>query len=277
MCDILNIENLKTFEDRYNYDVSKYIEKKEISGERQDGTKYSYTLSYISWAYAQKIAKILDNNFKWFPIKNENGTLVHDGMVLIEMTFLNTTEQHYYPILDVKNKAVKNPTAFDINTAQMRGMTKLFSLMSGIGLRLYTGEDLKLLEQTGENDEKNNQQNPNEKKFNRDEVIEWLDKKYSECDPDTKTYLKEKLKYFKKSSFKFCKAAELEEIITELKERKTTKEPDYKTMLEYIEANEEKHQALIDDTLERTGEPFLKTLDEKDIKTLYHLIKGSEN
>lgn len=28
MCEILNIENLKTFEDRYNYDVSKYIEEK---------------------------------------------------------------------------------------------------------------------------------------------------------------------------------------------------------------------------------------------------------
>ena len=58
MCEILNIENLKTFEDRYNYDVSKYIEEKKIIGKRKDGTEYSFTLSYLSWAYAQKIAKI---------------------------------------------------------------------------------------------------------------------------------------------------------------------------------------------------------------------------
>ena len=139
MCDILNIENLKSFEDRYNYDVSAYIEEKKITGKRKDGSEYSFTLSYLSWAYAQKIAKIFDPNFKWFPVKAENGSLVHDGMVLIEMTFLGVTEQHYYPILDAGNKAIKMPNAFDVNTAQMRGMTKLFSMMSGFGLKLYTG------------------------------------------------------------------------------------------------------------------------------------------
>ena len=278
MCEILNIENLKTFEDRYNYDVSKYIEEKKIIGKRKDGTEYSFTLSYLSWAYAQKIAKIFDPNFKWFPVKTETGSLVHDGMVLIEMTFLGVTEQHYYPILDAGNKAIKMPNAFDVNTAQMRGMTKLFSMMSGLGLRLYTGEDLNLLELNGENNEENAiPPKQTEKKFNRDEVIAWLDKKYNECDPDTKTYLKEKLKYFKKSAFSFCRKDELEEIIMELKERKEIKEPDVKTMLKYIEDNEEKHQNLIDDTLERTGEPFIKTLDDEEIKALYKLIKGTEN
>ena len=154
MCDVLNIENLKTFEDRYNYDVSAYIEEKKIIGKRKDGSEYSFTLSYLSWAYAQKIAKIFDPNFKWFPVKAENGTLIHDGMVLIEMTFLGVTEQHYYPILDAGNKAIKMPNAFDVNTAQMRGMTKLFSMMSGFGLKLYTGEDIKSMDLTGQDDKK---------------------------------------------------------------------------------------------------------------------------
>lgn len=154
MCEILNIENLKTFEDRYNYDVSKYIEEKKIIGKRKDGTEYSFTLSYLSWAYAQKIAKIFDPNFKWFPVKTETGSLVHDGMVLIEMTFLGVTEQHYYPILDAGNKAIKMPNAFDVNTAQMRGMTKLFSMISGFGLKLYTGEDIKSMDLTGQDDKK---------------------------------------------------------------------------------------------------------------------------
>ena len=154
MCDILNIENLKSFEDRYNYDVSAYIEEKKITGKRKDGFEYSFTLSYLSWAYAQKIAKIFDPNFKWFPVKTETGSLVHDGMVLIEMTFLGVTEQHYYPILDAGNKAIKMPNAFDVNTAQMRGMTKLFSMMSGFGLKLYTGEDIKSMDLTGQDDKK---------------------------------------------------------------------------------------------------------------------------
>ena len=154
MCDILNIENLKSFEDRYNYDVSAYIEEKKITGKRKDGFEYSFTLSYLSWAYAQKIAKIFDPNFKWFPVKAENGSLVHDGMVLIEMTFLGVAEQHYYPILDAGNKAIKMPNAFDVNTAQMRGMTKLFSMMSGFGLKLYTGEDIKSMDLTGQDDKK---------------------------------------------------------------------------------------------------------------------------
>ena len=100
------------------------------------------------------LSKIFDPNFKWFPVKTETGSLVHDGMVLIEMTFLGVTEQHYYPILDAGNKAIKMPNAFDVNTAQMRGMTKLFSMISGFGLKLYTGEDIKSMDLTGQDDKK---------------------------------------------------------------------------------------------------------------------------
>ena len=173
MCDILNIENLKSFEDRYNYDVSAYIEEKKITGKRKDGSEYSFTLSYLSWAYAQKIAKIFDPNFKWFPVKAENGSLVHDGMVLIEMTFLGVAEQHYYPILDAGNKAIKMPNAFDVNTAQMRGMTNLFSMMSGFGLKLYTGEDIKSMDLTGQDDKKTSTQD-SETTADKESIIEFI-------------------------------------------------------------------------------------------------------
>lgn len=178
MCDILNIENLKSFEDRYNYDVSAYIEEKIIKGTRQDGSKFSFPLSYLSWAYAQKIAKTFDPKFKWFPVKTENGSLVHDGMVLIEMTFLGVTEQHYYPILDAGNKAIKMPNAFDVNTAQMRGMTKLFSMMSGFGLKLYTGEDIKSMDLTGQDDKKGKDKKANtqdsEITADKESIIEFI-------------------------------------------------------------------------------------------------------
>ena len=69
MCKIIDIEKLKTFEDRYNYDVSDYIEVKKVEGKRKDGSKYSFSLNYLSWAYAQRIAKTFDPSFKWLPVK----------------------------------------------------------------------------------------------------------------------------------------------------------------------------------------------------------------
>jgi hypothetical protein len=64
------------------------------------------------------------------------------GLVEVEMTFEDRTEKHTYPILNHMNKPIENPTAFDINNAQMRAFAKLFSMMTGFGLSLYTGEDL---------------------------------------------------------------------------------------------------------------------------------------
>ena len=272
--------NLDTFEKRYNFDVSKLIEKKEIKGKRQDGTDYSFTLNYISWAYAQKLAKTFDPNFKWSPVKSENGSLVHSGMVLIEMTFLDITEQHYFPILDAKNKAIANPNAFDVNTAQMRGMTKLFSMMSGFGLSLYTGEDIKNLDHAGENNnetltqKKDNKANGGKKEgFNRDETIAWLNEKY-ETDEELKAYLKAKLKYFKKSSLQFLKKEELEEIIAELKEKKELNKTKY--MVDFINSNKEKHADLVNKVLQEKEAPFVDMLEKPELEELYRLIKGAE-
>ena len=268
---------LDTFEKRYNYNVTSMIEEKEIKGTRKDGTDYSFTLNYISWSHAQKIAKTLDPNFKWILIKNINGSLVHDGMVLIEMTFLDSTEQHYFPILDAKNKAIANPNAFDINTAQMRGMTKLFSMMSGIGLILYTGEDIKNLDQTGD-DDKNTTENKNKKTndngFDRTKTIEWLNEKYDSNDGEFKAYLKAKLKYFKRSAPTYLKKEELQEIVQELKEKKEVNK--LKKMIDFINSNKEKHADLIDNALREKDQPFVDMLEKQEIEELYRLIKGVE-
>ena len=137
----MNIKDLKTFEDRYNYDVKKLgmVEKKG-------------KFDYLSWAYAQKLTKIFDEKCTWRIIKNDNGSFVHNGFLLLEMTFLGQTEQHFFPIIDHYNKPIQNPNPYQINTSQMRGFAKLFAMVSGFGLSLYVGEDLAYLD-----DEKNNQ------------------------------------------------------------------------------------------------------------------------
>ena len=138
---IANIKDLKTFEDRYNYDVKKLgmVEKKG-------------KFDYLSWAYAQKLAKIFDEKCTWRIIKNDNGSFIHNGFLLLEMTFLGQTEQHFFPIIDHYNKPIQNPNPYQINTSQMRGFAKLFAMVSGFGLSLYVGEDLAYLDE-----EKNNQ------------------------------------------------------------------------------------------------------------------------
>lgn len=142
----MNIKDLKTFEDRYNYDVKKLgmVEKKG-------------KFDYLSWAYAQKLAKIFDEKCTWRIIKNDNGSFVHNGFLLLEMTFLGQTEQHFFPIIDHYNKPIQNPNPYQINTSQMRGFAKLFAMVSGFGLSLYVGEDLAYLDD--EKTTQNNKQN----------------------------------------------------------------------------------------------------------------------
>jgi hypothetical protein len=142
----MNIKDLKTFEDRYNYDVKKLgmVEKKG-------------KFDYLSWAYAQKLAKIFDEKCTWRIIKNDNGSFIHNGFLLLEMTFLGQTEQHFFPIIDHYNKPIQNPNPYQINTSQMRGFAKLFAMVSGFGLSLYVGEDLAYLDD--EKTTQNNKQN----------------------------------------------------------------------------------------------------------------------
>jgi len=117
------------FKKNYETNVKQYVEKKG-------------QFDYISWSYCQKLAKEIDPNFKWKMLKSESGSLNHDGFVLISMTFCDNEIEHYYPILNFQNKPIASPTSFDINNAQMRGLAKLFSMESGLGLSLFTGEDL---------------------------------------------------------------------------------------------------------------------------------------
>ena len=47
----------------------------------------------------------------------------------------------WLPVLNHQNKAIKNPSAFEVNTAKMRCLVKCLA-MYGLGLYIYAGEDL---------------------------------------------------------------------------------------------------------------------------------------
>lgn len=128
-------------------EIKKYSENYKRDVKKEGIVEKKGQFDYISWSHAEKIANELDSEFNWVAIPNSFGSLNHDGLILIEMEFLGKKRRHYYPILDFKNKPIEKPTPFDINNAQMRGMAKLFSMMSGIGLSLFTGEDLRIYDE----------------------------------------------------------------------------------------------------------------------------------
>lgn len=148
--NIEEIKKLKSYDERYKYNIDKAVETKEIKYKSGKVSK----LKYLSWAYAQRIAKSLDNDFKWGLVANESGSCIHENTVIIEMTFEGKIEKLRYPILNNMNQPIANPTGADINNAQMRGMAKLFAMMSGIGLYLYTNEDIESIGEEGEEGEK---------------------------------------------------------------------------------------------------------------------------
>lgn len=174
----VNIKDLKTFEDRYNYDVKKLgiVEKKG-------------KFDYLSWAYAQKLAKTFDDKSTWRIIKNNDGTFIHNGFLLLEMTFLGQTEQHFFPILDNYNRPIRNPNPFQVNTSQMRGFAKLFAMVSGFGLSLYANEDLAYLDQENseQSSEKPKQHLTTEEKKQR--MIEYINKNCEDYQKEIDKYM----------------------------------------------------------------------------------------
>ena len=52
------------------------------------------------------------------------------------------TPSLFFPVMDNKNNAIISPDARDINDAKARGGVKAIALYTGLGLRLYTREDI---------------------------------------------------------------------------------------------------------------------------------------
>jgi hypothetical protein len=100
-------------------------------------------LTYLSWAWA--VHYLLEDdpsaNWKYGEPKMFGETM----MVFCSVTAFGKTMTAQLPVLDYQNKAIKNPSAMDVNTAMQRCLAKAIAL-HGIGLYIYAGEDLPLVE-----------------------------------------------------------------------------------------------------------------------------------
>ena len=129
-------------------DVQKHVEKKN-------------GLSYLSWAWAWAEALKADPTAKFHvdtfqradattvPYMDINGT----AMVWVRTTLFGKEMTCFLPVMDHRNKPIPNPDAFQVNTAIMRCMTKCLAL-HGLGLNVYAGEDLPMVESEPKTEEK---------------------------------------------------------------------------------------------------------------------------
>ncbi len=103
-------------------------------------------LSYLSWAWAWAEVLKLDPAATWhisMPGTDGPAFFFADGsaMVGVCVTIKGDAKHCVLPVMDNRNKAIKNPDAFAINTAIMRCLAKAIA-MHGLGLYIYAGEDL---------------------------------------------------------------------------------------------------------------------------------------
>jgi hypothetical protein len=103
-------------------------------------------LTYLSWAWAWAEALKSDPKASFeiqlFGEPQSPVCYIADtGMVFVNVTMFGKTLTCHLPVMDYKNKAIKNPDAFAVNTAIQRALTKGLAL-HGLGLYIYAGEDL---------------------------------------------------------------------------------------------------------------------------------------
>ena len=121
-----------TFMKLFKTDVSEYVKKKG-------------NFNYLSWAYAVQELKRACPTARWGVTKAEDGSPFFQTAcgyfveVWVDVDGVSLSQIH--PVLDHRNNAIENPTAFQINTSLQRALAKCIAL-HGLGLYIYAGEDL---------------------------------------------------------------------------------------------------------------------------------------
>lgn len=157
------------FEKLSSIKLEQYIKRKKI----RDSGKDKF-LSYISWATAWKLVCKEYPNATFSYIYWNNKPYLFDEvlgyLVGIEVNIEGEKLVNYLPVMDGQNRAMKDKvytyqtsmgerrvapaTFFDINTAWQRCLVKTLALF-GLGIDLYTGEDLEeILKEENEDNKK---------------------------------------------------------------------------------------------------------------------------
>src|SRR5690606_21451428 len=185
----MNMTDKNYYAELAKIDVSEHIEKKG-------------KFSYLSWAYAVDVLRKHDPTATWevmrfdgMPyMKTECGYFVE-----VAVTVKGITLSQIHPVLNNYNKPIPQPNSFDINTSIQRCLVKAIAL-HGLGLYIYAGEDLPIIEGEGSQTQEESRMNTLIAKWKvlggtEDQFNEWyqgqIEKGYNEIQMEQ--YLTKKL------------------------------------------------------------------------------------
>ncbi len=102
-------------------------------------------LSYLSWAYAwAEVIKVDPTaNYEVERFEDDLPYLKSDEgyIVWTSVTIGGVTRKMWLPVMDARNKALKQADMFDVNKTIMRCLVKNIA-MFGLGINVYIGEDI---------------------------------------------------------------------------------------------------------------------------------------
>ncbi len=116
-------------------DVNSHVEKKG-------------QFSYLSWPFAVSQLRQFDPVATWQVLRFDGLPYLNTEagcFVEVSVCVKGVSLSQIHPVLDSKNRPILAPTSFDINTSIQRCLVKAIAL-HGLGLNLYAGEDLPLIE-----------------------------------------------------------------------------------------------------------------------------------
>lgn len=125
--------------------VNRFVEFASINV--NEHVKKKVGLSYLSWPWAVDQLLRSDPLACW---EYDSPTAFADGtmMVFCTVTAFGISRRMQLPVMDHRCKAIANPNAFEVNTAMQRCLVKAIAL-HGLGLYIYTGEDLPMVKDDG--------------------------------------------------------------------------------------------------------------------------------
>ncbi len=100
--------------------------------------------SYLSWSPCWAILKdhYPESKAAFSLERFEGGTVEVTCHLTVKQGEKEFTDSHWLAVMDNRHKAVKNPSATDISNTRMRCLVKTIAVVTGLGLYIYSGEDL---------------------------------------------------------------------------------------------------------------------------------------
>ena len=127
-----------------NNNVFNILDKVDVSAKSEKKGMFTY----LSWAWAvRELLRVAPDAtwevHEWGMEGNRQPYMQTEAgcFVKVSVTVNGVTREQVHPVLDNRNKPIKTPAAFQVNTSIQRCLAKAIAL-HGLGLYIFAGEDL---------------------------------------------------------------------------------------------------------------------------------------